>query len=288
MQTPMQQLVCMQPTVKKMQRSLQRITPIPLLYNPMSNEGFYWSASRHSLAKQCECCFYKKYVLGIPYEHDDSVFNYGQKLHTSFETGKALEGEDLGRFLESEKLGDFVAYHQHLEQYADYAKRLRFSHDDLPEHRFRIALPNMSVPFEGVIDRLLIGLPPVAVQEEDAASLVNPKKPELRVWGWVDYKTRRQPWSQREIDEHIQFTFYWHWFVFKYLKEPRAFIMNFCKPSDTQAARVQVRAIKRTPEQCRAAVAEAEELYQRIVVRNEYNPVCANHFFCPYRTNDKK
>ena len=224
-------------------------------------EGFYWSPSRHALAKSCQSCFIRKYVYEQPYDQEyNKAFDYGHKVHDM------AEGKDRGAIEEKMvkdgwTLDELNMLQEHVELYDKYAKKLKFSDVDISEHEAVGNIEGLPIPFYGILDRLLVK--------------------DKQVYGFVEIKTSAQPWSQTRIETDDQLTWYWTWYRYTYGDEPKAFLLDFVKNKEKPTA--ICKRIRRTDEDCTRLIAEAKDLHERYVENvKDVEPVCKRTFFCPY------
>jgi hypothetical protein len=237
-------------------------------------DGFYWSPSRHKLALACPWCFVRKYVLNVPCPalESDSL-TYGKLLHAFLETGAVDEAAVL-------QLGftKLESFQRHIAQYANVMEELGYS--DFDEREFECGAAGTplflkdplteeawNVPFYGIMDRLL----------RHCERFTPPE------WGWVDYKTSVRKWTPRQTKEEKQFTFYCLAFYSAFHSWPKAYLVNFVKPSKfSDTPGVQIQFIQRTEAECSALLREAKELHDRLVLREDCDRTCRHTFCCPF------
>lgn len=235
--------------------------------------GFYWSPSRHFLAKKCPACFVRKYVYLIPtLPEDNEALRYGSVLHEAME-GKKIDEEAV---LKRDGFQTLNAIHAHLRGFDRYAQRIGFSEWDHPEYEFgkQVGIPLRSpsgeehpFPFYGIVDRLLCNNP------LDGDGEINP-------WGWVDYKTGTKAWSQSQIDGSDQFSFYTLAYRTLFGSDPKAYLINFIKDGE---ASVRPRRVSRTDEQLETLWRETLNLYDTLVTHaTDVSEPCRRTLFCPY------
>lgn len=228
-------------------------------------DGFYWSPSRHSLATTCPSCFIRKYVYNEPREEEDyDYFRYGEVLHAAMEGRDVKEAMEKAGMLE-DGMRAMAMIHKHLKDYEKYEKLMKFGKRDKPEYEFKLTLHHpvtgeaAPCPFYGIVDRLLCKAKP---------------------WGWVDYKSSKNEWSQGQIDRHKQFTFYTMAFTQENGFEPKAFIINFVK--DMQKPYARGRKVERSVQDCVKVFEEMVQLHHDLV-ENPLNckETCRKTRFCP-------
>lgn len=191
------------------------------------------------------------------------ALEYGSTLH------RAMEGQDIMETREEMEDQTRDMLDAHLSHYEEYAKRLKFTALDIPEHEYNMVLKHpvtgepFPVPFYGIVDRQL-------------------KKEDGKPRGFVDFKTSSQEWGQAKLDSTKQFTWYClaDWQESGVFPEDM-FMLNFVKDQLKPYARVK--RVNRSVDQCAEVFEEAVGLYNKCVVNSDsVEKVCARSFFCPY------
>lgn len=205
--------------------------------------------------------------MKVPDTSDKSIFLYGNAIHSYLETD---ERPDLSELMTADRGFELASYiDDHYDLMKGYAKRMGFSDEDEPEEPFLYPLkfpsgrkPKYEIYVYGIMDRRLVN--------ENV----------------VDYKSRCNVISTRELKESIQFTLYlWaQWVKTGDLK--KLFVLNLTKGDRKKNKKpsITLKSTTRTLDDFEKAMDMIETLWADTVINQNNEKTEGGHcFLCPYK-----